>query len=198
MYNMETDRTELNDVARENPDKVKHMAAMWQDWSEFSDELASPGYYACKLNRYNTRAEVTTTIRTSICRFTFPKGTSNILLNTGLALTKTKGGTIRRVSDTEVEGSRIIEGFCGRNTIQTVYFVTRLSKQPASCGVWNHGRRFPEFKRETAGEVKDHMKRNIEIFSKGGGFVFNTVHNILPDVPPGNIMAMFEAIREFD
>ena len=39
---------------------------------------------------------------------------------------------------------------------------------------------------------------NIEIFSKDGGFVFNTVHNILPDVPPENIMAMFEAIRDFD
>jgi predicted alpha-1,2-mannosidase len=121
-------------------------------WSEFSDELASPGYYSCKLNMYNIKAEVTTTTRTSISRFTFPKGTSNILVNTGLALTKTKGGTIRRVSDTEVEGSRMIGGFCGKNTIQTVYFVTRLSKQPVSCGVWNNGRKYPEFKRETAGE----------------------------------------------
>jgi len=47
-------------------------------------------------------------------------------------------------------------------------------------------------------EVKDNVRRNIEIFSKGGGYVFNTVHNILPDVPPQNIMAMFDAIREFD
>ena len=50
----------------------------------------------------------------------------------------------------------------------------------------------------TPQQVKDHVKRNIEIFSKDGGFVFNTVHNILPDVPPENIMAMFEAIRDFD
>ena len=121
-------------------------------WSEFSDELASPGYYACKLNRYNTRAEVTTTTRTSICRFTFPGGVSNLLVNTGLSLTKIKGGAIRRVSDTEVEGFRMIGGFCGNNTIQTVYFVTRLSKQPVSCGVWNNGRKYPEFKREIAGE----------------------------------------------
>ncbi len=52
--------------------------------------------------------------------------------------------------------------------------------------------------RATPEEVKDHVRRNIEIFSKGGGYVFNTVHNILPDVPPQNIMAMFEAVREFD
>jgi uroporphyrinogen decarboxylase len=46
-------------------------------------------------------------------------------------------------------------------------------------------------------EVKAHTRRNIEIFSQGGGFVFNTVHNILPDVPPENIVAMFEAVHEY-
>jgi uroporphyrinogen decarboxylase len=46
-------------------------------------------------------------------------------------------------------------------------------------------------------EVKDHVKRRLEILMPGGGFVFNTVHNILPEVPPQNIVAMFEAIEEF-
>lgn len=46
-------------------------------------------------------------------------------------------------------------------------------------------------------EVKDHVKRRLEIFAPGGGFVFNPVHNILPDVPPENIRAMFTAIDEF-
>lgn len=50
----------------------------------------------------------------------------------------------------------------------------------------------------TPQQVKDHVRRNIEIFSKDGGFVFNTVHNIMPDVPPQNIMAMFEVISEFN
>jgi uroporphyrinogen decarboxylase len=49
----------------------------------------------------------------------------------------------------------------------------------------------------TAQEVKDDVKRRLEIFAPGGGFVFNTVHNILPDVPPQNIVAMFEAVAEF-
>jgi len=51
--------------------------------------------------------------------------------------------------------------------------------------------------RATPAEVKDHVKQRLEIFSPGGGFVFNTVHNILSDVPPQNIVAMFEAIEEF-
>jgi uroporphyrinogen decarboxylase len=46
-------------------------------------------------------------------------------------------------------------------------------------------------------EVKDHVRRNIDALAPGGGFVFNTVHNILPDVPPQNIVAMFEAIDEY-
>ncbi len=50
----------------------------------------------------------------------------------------------------------------------------------------------------TPGKVKDHVRRNIGIFSRNGGYVFNTVHNVMPDVPPENIIAMFEAVREFD
>ncbi len=49
----------------------------------------------------------------------------------------------------------------------------------------------------TPQEIKDHVKRRLEILMPGGGFVFNTVHNILPDVPPQNIVAMFEAVEEF-
>lgn len=52
--------------------------------------------------------------------------------------------------------------------------------------------------RGTSSEVKEHVKRRCEIFAPGGGFVFNTVHNILPEVPPENNVAMFEGIAEFD
>ena len=41
------------------------------------------------------------------------------------------------------------------------------------------------------------VRGNIEALAPGGGFVFNTVHNILNDVPPENIMAMWEALQEF-
>jgi len=51
--------------------------------------------------------------------------------------------------------------------------------------------------RGTPKQVKDNVRANIEALAPGGGFVFNTVHNILPDVPPANIIAMFEAIDEY-
>ncbi|WP_455381686.1 uroporphyrinogen decarboxylase family protein [Salinispira pacifica] len=47
-------------------------------------------------------------------------------------------------------------------------------------------------------EVRREVLERLDLFSKGGGFVFNTVHNILPDVPPENITAMFAAIDEFN
>lgn len=49
----------------------------------------------------------------------------------------------------------------------------------------------------TPGEVKDHVRRRLEVFMPGGGFVFNTVHNILPEVPPENIVAMYEAVADY-
>ena len=49
----------------------------------------------------------------------------------------------------------------------------------------------------TPAEVKDHVRANIDILAPGGGFVFNTIHNILPDVPPENVIALFEAVDEY-
>jgi len=47
-------------------------------------------------------------------------------------------------------------------------------------------------------EIRKQVLKRLEIFSKDGGYVFNTVHNILPDVPPENIVAMFDAVKEFN
>jgi uroporphyrinogen decarboxylase len=44
--------------------------------------------------------------------------------------------------------------------------------------------------------VKDDVRRNVEALAPGGGYVFNTVHNIQPDVPPENLVAMWEALQE--
>jgi uroporphyrinogen decarboxylase len=49
----------------------------------------------------------------------------------------------------------------------------------------------------TPEEVRDDVRRNVEALAAGGGYVFNTVHNIQADVPPENIVAMWEALREY-
>jgi uroporphyrinogen decarboxylase len=45
----------------------------------------------------------------------------------------------------------------------------------------------------TPEEVKEDVRRNIEALAPGGGFVFAAVHDIQANVPPENIMAMWEA-----
>ncbi len=50
---------------------------------------------------------------------------------------------------------------------------------------------------KTPAEVKEDVKRRIQIFGKGGGYVFNSIHNVMADVPPENVIAMFEAAYEF-
>ena len=47
-------------------------------------------------------------------------------------------------------------------------------------------------------QVREHVLGRLDILTPGGGFIFNTVHNILPEVPPQNIIAMFDAISEFN
>jgi uroporphyrinogen decarboxylase len=46
-------------------------------------------------------------------------------------------------------------------------------------------------------QVRDDVKRNLEQLMPGGGYVFNTVHNIQADVAPENIIAMWETLKEY-
>lgn len=50
----------------------------------------------------------------------------------------------------------------------------------------------------TASEVREQVLRRCEIFAPGGGFVFNTVHNIQARTPVENIVAMLDAVHEFN
>ena len=50
----------------------------------------------------------------------------------------------------------------------------------------------------TPDEVKKQVLDQCEILSTGGGFVFNTVHNIQANVPLENIIAMLDAIKQFN
>lgn len=49
----------------------------------------------------------------------------------------------------------------------------------------------------TPQQIRENVRRNIDALAPGGGYVFNTVHNIQADVPPQNMLALFEAVQEF-
>jgi uroporphyrinogen-III decarboxylase len=49
----------------------------------------------------------------------------------------------------------------------------------------------------TPGEVRRHVRERMDVFKPGGGYVFNQVHNIQANVPAENVVAMFDAARDF-
>lgn len=109
--------------------------------SEYDSESAVPGYYTNRLTKYGIKTEVSATARTGIARFTFPEGESHILLNLGEGLTNESGATVRRVSDTEIEGVKLLGTFCyNPQAVFPIYFVMRINKAPAQQGYWKKQR----------------------------------------------------------
>lgn len=49
--------------------------------------------------------------------------------------------------------------------------------------------------RKSPEEVSEHVKQQVDILGKDGGFVFAAIHNIMPDVPPENVVAMFDTVK---
>jgi uroporphyrinogen-III decarboxylase len=49
----------------------------------------------------------------------------------------------------------------------------------------------------TPDEVRREVQERLEIFALGGGYVFNTIHNVQPRTPVENVLAMYETVRAF-
>ncbi|GHU67646.1 uroporphyrinogen decarboxylase [Clostridia bacterium] len=49
----------------------------------------------------------------------------------------------------------------------------------------------------TPEEIRDQVRKRIEIFGKDGGFVFNQIHNVLANVPVENVLALYDAAYEY-
>jgi hypothetical protein len=50
----------------------------------------------------------------------------------------------------------------------------------------------------TPEQVREEVLRRCEIFAPGGGFVFNTIHNVQAGTPTANLVAMLDAVHEFN
>lgn len=138
--------------------------------STYKNEVAHPGYYSNTLTKYGIKTEVTADKRSSIARFTFPQGESHILLNLGEGLTNESGAFIRRISDNEFEGMKVLGTFCyNPQAVFPIYFYMKVNKQPKRSGYWKKQRLmsgveaewdkdngkyklYTEYKREIAGD----------------------------------------------
>ena len=47
----------------------------------------------------------------------------------------------------------------------------------------------------TPQQVRDHVWRMMDIWQPGGGYVFQSDHNVMADAPPANVIAMFDAVN---
>jgi len=51
--------------------------------------------------------------------------------------------------------------------------------------------------RGTSGQIREDVRRRIQVLAPGGGFVFNQIHNVLGEIPPEQVLAMIHAAHEF-
>ena len=144
--------------------------------SEYSNVKATPGYYTNLLTKYNIKTEVSATTRSSIARFTFPAGQANVLLNLGEGLTNETGAWMRRVSDTEVEGMKLLGTFCyNPQAVFPIYFVMRVNKQPKTTGYWKMQREMQAAEADWdihSGKYKLYTKYNKDIAGDDIGAYF--------------------------
>ena len=170
--------------------------------SKYEKESANPGYYTISLTKYNVVAEATATPRTGLTRFTFPEGKSNILLNLGEGLTNESGAYMRRVSDTEVEGMKVLGTFCyNPQAVFPIYFVMRVSKAPQETGYWKKQRPMTGVEAEwdkDQGKYKLYTKYNKDIAGDdiGAWFTFDTKEGEQIEVAMGVSFVSIENARE--
>ncbi|MBO8485400.1 MAG: GH92 family glycosyl hydrolase [Bacteroidetes bacterium] len=170
--------------------------------SEYSDEQASPGYYTNVLSAYGVKTEVTATMRTSAERYTFPAGQGNILVNLGEGLTNETGAFVRKVSDTEIEGMRLLGTFCyNPQAVFPVYFVLRVSKAPKEAGYWKKQRPMTGVEAEWTpdnGKYKLYTKYGRELAGDDIGywFTFDTEEGEQIELQMGVSFVSMENARE--
>ncbi|MGQ1889919.1 GH92 family glycosyl hydrolase [Thermophagus sp. OGC60D27] len=167
-----------------------------------SDESASPGYYSAFLDRYAIKAEASTTKRTGINRFTFPEGQANILLNLGLGLTNESGAFVKMISDTEVEGYKLLGTFCyNPDAVFPVFFVVKFSKPAIKRGYWKKQPQLPGTRHQwssTSGKYKIYNQYFRELAGDqiGAWFTFNTRQGEIIEAKVGISYVSIENARE--
>ncbi len=148
--------------------------------STYSKEVARPGFYSMHLDRYNVKAEMSTTRRTGISRYSFPEGQSNILLDLGHGLTNESGASVKIVSDTEIEGFKLLGTFCyNPGAVMPVYFVVKFSKPAMDKGYWKKQKELPGTRGQwspTSGKYKVYRNygRQMAGDETGAWFSFQT------------------------
>jgi predicted alpha-1,2-mannosidase len=138
--------TPTNGDFHPNRGRVEDPESGYRSGINHETEVASPGFYAINLDDYNIKAEMTSTQRAGVLRFTFPRNTTN---RVQIDLSRRIGGTslqqhIKVIDDTKIEGwmKYAPEGGGWGNgrtnmVFYTVFFSAEFSRPFARHGVWS-------------------------------------------------------------
>lgn len=153
-------------------------ADRYERGSTYVEEVATPGYYATTYDKFSVRAEATATERASVERYTFIEGgQANIIVDLGTALSNESGAMLRKVSNTEIEGVRLLGTFCYTNqAVFPVYFVARISKPAQSTGYWKLQPEMTGIEAQwsgDSGEYKLYNNYSREMMGNDIGFFFS-------------------------
>ncbi len=100
-------------------------------------ESAAAGYYQVLLQRWGINAELTSTDRTGLARFTFPAGkTANVLVPISHTLNQTVAARIHVDGNREISGYVESRVFCGNHQTYKVYYAMTFSRPFSSFGTW--------------------------------------------------------------
>lgn len=170
--------------------------------SLYEAETATPGYYANRLIKYGIATEVTATPRTSMARFTFPKGRAHILLNLGEGLTNESGATLRWTGPNEVEGSKLLGCFCydARQAVFPIYFVMRVEHLGGASGYWKFQRPKKGIEAEwdpddNRYKIYTHYRKEISGDDVGAWYTFDATQNEQVEVRIGVSFVSIEGAR---
>ncbi|MCF8260937.1 MAG: GH92 family glycosyl hydrolase [Melioribacteraceae bacterium] len=103
----------------------------------YSKESASPGYYWIYLDEFKIKAEVSSSERSGIIRFTAEEEIEiDLLIDAGRNLSLTGGGEIEVLSVNEITGYNISGGFCGEENRKNVYFYSQLNYEAEQVSIY--------------------------------------------------------------
>ncbi|MET0492265.1 MAG: GH92 family glycosyl hydrolase [Actinoplanes sp.] len=103
-----------------------------------TNEVAAPGYYKNRLDKYGVDAELSATKRTGALRLTYPAGTTaRVLINASRSATGDRDGNLT-ISGNRVYGEHTAGGFCGGQTFK-MYYSILFDRTPTGFGTFKAG-----------------------------------------------------------
>lgn len=120
-------------------------------------ESATAGYYQVMMQPWGVNAEMTTTTRCGMLKYTFPAGKqANILLPLSYANNPTLSADVHYIDSQTITGHVTSQAFYGEHQGIPVYFVMKFSKPFDTHGVWTNGKITPN-----AGEAAQNDRKMV-------------------------------------